>query len=122
MHQKVGLSGYGFSFDDDVADVGAGGATAFEIIDAPGATDYPQTKEWYPSTPWASLTADAMISQDGGNTILTFADDAAGVAAFWQLKADDAAGGVTGAYISTTKAGINIPAGTNLRSSLIRQP
>ena len=27
VHQKVGLSGYGFSFDDDVSDVGAGGAS-----------------------------------------------------------------------------------------------
>ncbi len=37
VHQKVGLSGYGFSFDDDVSDVGAGGASALSIIDAPGA-------------------------------------------------------------------------------------
>ena len=37
VHQKVGLSGYGFSFDDDVSDVGAGGASSLSIINAPGA-------------------------------------------------------------------------------------
>ena len=40
------------------------------------------------------------------------------VKAWWQVKADDASSGLTGAYISTTAAGINIPANTNLLAGL----
>ncbi len=41
VHQKVGLSGYGFSFDDDVSDVGAGGAARFPLPTPPGRITSP---------------------------------------------------------------------------------
>jgi hypothetical protein len=116
VHQKVGLSGYGFSFDDDVSDVGAGGASALAITNAPGATNFPQKSQWFPSTPWGNVTAMATISQDGGNSVLTIVPQ--DVKAYWQLKANDKPSGLIGAYISTTTAGINIPSGTNLQAGL----
>ena len=37
---------------------------------------------------------------------------------FWQVKANDPASGLVGAYVSTTAAGVNIPAGTNLLAAI----
>ncbi len=77
VHQKVGLSGYGFSFDDDVSDVGAGGASALPITYASGPSANPVQSQWFPSTPWGAVTVMATISapeQSGpyqGKSILT---------------------------------------------------
>ncbi len=127
VHQKVGLSGYGFSFDDDVSDVGAGGASSLSIINAPGAKDYPQSDQWFPSTPWHTVTASARIApvpdsviklhpEWAGKSMLTIVPE--DVKAWWQVKADDLPSGLIGAYISTKAAGINVPANTNLLAGL----
>lgn len=45
VHKQLGLSGYGFSLDDDVADVGANGATKLSV-DVGGIKSLPQKAEW----------------------------------------------------------------------------
>src|SRR5262249_19179861 len=45
VHQQLGLSGYGFSLDDDVADVSGNGASNL-AIGAGGLTGLPQKAEW----------------------------------------------------------------------------
>ena len=60
--KSYGLSGYGFSFDDDVSDVGAGGASALTITYASGPAANPVQTQWFPSTPWGTVTAMATIS------------------------------------------------------------
>lgn len=121
VHQQLGLSGYGFSFDDDAADIGAGGASTLTVTYASGASTLPITKQWYPSTPWGNVTAMATISPAGSNpkypgkSILTIQPQ--DVKAFWQVFADDKANSLVGAYVlstaSTGKPGY-IPPGTNL--------
>ncbi len=51
-----------------------------------------------------------------GKSMLTIAG--ANVKQFWQVKANDPASGLVGAYVSTTAAGVNIPAGTNLLAAI----
>ncbi len=118
VHQKVGLSGYGFSFDDDVSDVGAGGASALTITYASGPAANPVQSQWFPSTPWGAVTVMATISapeQSGdykGMSILTIQPQ--DTKAYWQVSADDSTNGLVGAYVSTTAKGISIPPKTNL--------
>jgi hypothetical protein len=119
VHQKVGLSGYGFSFDDDVSDVGAGGASALTITYASGPAANPVQSQWFPSTPWGAVTVMATISAPeppGGaypdQSILTIQPQ--DTKAYWQVAADDKNNGLVGAYVSTTAQGVTIPANTNL--------
>lgn len=122
VHQKVGLSGYGFSFDDDVSDVGAGGASSLVITYASGPTANPVSSQWFPSTPWGTVTAMATISPApadlppnspyAGKSFLTILPQDA--KAFWEVSADDSNNGLVGAYVSTTAPGITIPTNTNL--------
>ena len=118
VHQKVGLSGYGFSFDDDVSDVGAGGASALTITYASGPAANPVQSQWFPSTPWGAVTVMATISAPElsgdykGMSILTIQPQ--DTKAFWQVSADDKNNGLVGAYVSTTAKGISILPKTNL--------
>jgi hypothetical protein len=122
VHQKLGLSGYGFSFDDDVSDVGAGGTSSLDITYASGPAANPTTSQWFPSTPWGAVTAMATISapltsgQWKGDSILTI--EPQDTAAYWQVSADDKNNGLVGAYVSTTARGIGIPPKTNLYFNL----
>lgn len=45
VHVKLGFSGYGFSLDDDTADVGAGEATQLQVAIG-GVAGLPNTNEW----------------------------------------------------------------------------
>lgn len=45
VHVKLGFSGYGFSLDDDTADVGAGEATRL-MVSVGGPAGLPNTNEW----------------------------------------------------------------------------
>jgi hypothetical protein len=51
VHRKLKLSGYGFSVDDDMADVGANGATNLAIA-ITGTNGLPNTKQWSPNNPY----------------------------------------------------------------------
>ncbi len=119
VHQQLGLSGYGFSFDDDVSDVGAGGTSTLTITYASGPDANPVKSQWFPSAPWGAVTAMATISPPqprgttyAGKSILTIEPQDA--TAYWEVYADDSRNGLVGAYVSTTDKGVSIPAGTNL--------
>jgi hypothetical protein len=122
VHQKLGLSGYGFSFDDDVSDVGAAGASAITVTYASGPAANPVESQWFPSTPWGAVTAMATISSAPdnspykGKSILTIEPEDTKV--FWEVSADDLNNGQVGAYVSTKDSAIKIPAKTNLLASL----
>jgi hypothetical protein len=111
VHKRLDLSGYGFSFDDDTADVGATGANDLDV--AVGGLDGLTNKhEWKPSTPWGTKQSYASISYDVagyvGQPVVTLENKTV----YNQLSKDDPANGVVGAYVS----GNGIPAGTNLKA------
>lgn len=56
VHKQLGLSGYGFSLDDDVADVGAPGATKLSL-DVGGIDKLPQKAEWTWGTTYGPVNA-----------------------------------------------------------------
>ncbi len=107
VHQKLGLSGYGFSVDDDTADVGANGTDTLTYV-VSTKTGLPNPNEWFPSVPYGQITAMAQIipGQGGKPDILQLLDPVA----YQQIRPDDPANSVTGAFVT----GAGIPAGTNL--------
>ncbi len=121
VHQALGMSGYGFSFDDDVSDVGAGGSSALTVTYASGPAANPIESQWFPSARWGAVTAKATIapapanSPYAGKSILTI--EPQGTKVFWQVSANDLKNGLVGAYVSTKAEGIVIPAKTNLSAS-----
>ena len=120
VHVKAGLSGYGFSFDDDAADVGADQTGTLSIAFG-GLQGLPNPKEWFPSTPYGSVSSLATIrlgnAQDGNmpdgtpwlnKPLLTVQDPIV----FYQVKATDAANSLDGAYVSSSTG--NLPKGTQI--------
>lgn len=67
VHKQLGLSGYGFSLDDDVADVGAPGATKLSI-DVGGVDRLPQKAEWTWATTYGPVNATQgqIVTINGG--------------------------------------------------------
>ena len=109
IHKELGLSGDGFSFDADTADVGANGTSTLSIA-LGGLGGLSNTSAWSPSTQWGTVKSLATITQgtgaNAGETLISLADSTV----FNQLNANDPANSVVGAYVS----GPGIPAGTNL--------
>jgi hypothetical protein len=109
VHQKLGLSGYGFSFDDDASDIGASGTSTLSINYA-GLAGLTNTSEWFASTPWGTVqTANAAISaytgsdpKLQGSTVVTLAKTWQGIIVFNQIRPDDPANAALGAYLDGT--------------------
>jgi hypothetical protein len=55
VHVTLGFSGYGFSLDDDTADVGAGQATKLQLSIG-GVEGLPNEKEWTIQAPYGTLS------------------------------------------------------------------
>jgi len=114
VHRQLGLSGYGFSFDDDTADVGANGTSTLSIAIG-GLAGLTNPSQWSPSTQWGTVSSLATISQGtgdfAGKTIVSLQD----ATVYNQLGADDPANAVTGAYVS----GPGIKPGTNLAANAL---
>jgi hypothetical protein len=112
IHSKLKLSGYGFSFDDDTADVGANGATQLAVAIG-GLTGLKNTVEWAPSAQWGTVSSLATVSQGtnglAGMTLITLQDKTV----YNQVRPNDPANSVIGAYVS----GDGITAGTNLAAT-----
>jgi hypothetical protein len=72
VHVNLGFSGYGFSVDDDTADVGAGGATQLQISIA-GAGGLQQTNPWTIQAPYGpvkqTLSYSGPASTTNGDTL-----------------------------------------------------
>ena len=62
VHVKLGLSGYGFSVDDDVADVGANGATQLQVSIG-GLNGLSNHDEWTWGAPFGSVTGKGQINK-----------------------------------------------------------
>ncbi len=86
VHEVEGLSGYGFSVDDDVANPIATGPTdpkdnpknapnnlqvGFAGTMGPGAAPLGNQKEWFPTTKFGSFTTLAKIGTENGKPIIT---------------------------------------------------
>ncbi|MFO0845632.1 MAG: hypothetical protein U0797_25150 [Gemmataceae bacterium] len=56
VHRKLGLSGYGFSLDDDVADVSGDGASTL-AISAGGLKTLPQQAQWVWGAPYGPVNS-----------------------------------------------------------------
>jgi hypothetical protein len=101
VHKIAHLSGYGFSFDDDTADVGANGATKLAVTFS-GLNGLTNTSEWGPSTQWGTKKSFAMIFQGNagegtaGKTVIQLNDPIV----YNQVSADDPKNGLIGAYVS----------------------
>ena len=112
VHRELKLSGYGFSFDDDTADVEASNATSLSIA-VGGLKGLSNQEQWEPSTPWGPQHCLADISQAKINgvdhTVISLKGDKS-ADVYNQVKATDTVNGLVGAYVS----GGTIPKGTNL--------
>jgi hypothetical protein len=111
VHKRLGLSGYGFSVDDDVADVGADLATKLSVgiagLGNPGdAFALPQQAEWTFGAPYGPLTSTATVGADLKS--LSLSDSKV----FWQLFPSDDSAGFVGALVN----GPGVQPGTRLSS------
>jgi hypothetical protein len=114
VHQELKLSGYGFSFDDDTADVNADGTSTISVAIG-GLNGLSNKSEWVASTPWGEVSSLATISQGTGQLAGKSIISLQSKAVYNQLKADDPKNSLVGAYVS----GPNILAGTNLLATAI---
>lgn len=99
VHKMLGLSGYGFSVDDDVADVGANLATKLHVgiagLGNPGdAYPLPQQAEWTFGAPYGPVSSPATVGAD--LKTISLADSKA----FWQAFPSDENAGLLGALVN----------------------
>jgi hypothetical protein len=125
VHRVLGLSGYGFSVDDDTSDVSAAASNYTPVAQQvhPNNLDFffsglsdPTNKnalnnklEWFPSVNYGTVNDTGIISNptDGpyaGKTIITMTTETK----YWQIANPDPTAGQIGAYVS----GPGVPPGT----------
>jgi hypothetical protein len=73
VHVPLGFTGYGFSVDDDVANIGAGGSSQLQITVA-GTCGLKNTNEWTQQAPWGPVKGNSLqysgpASSTNGDTI-----------------------------------------------------
>lgn len=68
VHVRLGFSGYGFSVDDDTADIGAGGANNL-ILTVSGSKGLKNTNVWSMQAPYGPVTVDAYYSGTATDTL-----------------------------------------------------
>lgn len=68
VHVKLGFSGYGFSVDDDTADIGAGGANHI-ILTVAGKKGLKNENVWTIQAPYGPVTADVTFSGTATDTL-----------------------------------------------------
>ncbi len=94
VHVKLGLSGYGFSLDDDVADIGADWGTAL-AVSIGGLNGLPNHMEYTPGAPYGVVSATATASSGTPNQLLGMP-----VNAFWSVMPDAPDTGNVGAFVT----------------------
>ena len=109
VHKELKLSGYGFSFDDDTADVNANDATTLSI-DVGGVDSLTNQVQFAVSAPYGTVHSLATIDASNPSVI-----SLSSKVVYNQVLADDKVNAVTGAYVS----GHYIQAGTNLKATAI---
>jgi hypothetical protein len=121
VHEVLGLSGYGFSVDDDTSDVGAYASNYtpqmervkpdhLEMVFS-GLGNLPNQNKWYGNTQYGPITDTGTISNptsgpNRGKTIVTLTDETK----YWQIMPPGPT--LIGAYV----VGQGIPAGTIVTS------
>jgi hypothetical protein len=116
VHRQLGLSGYGFSLDDDTADVGTNGTSTLSVA-VGGLGGLTNQTQWAPSAQWGTVSSLATISQGTDNqtgkpiSIISLLDPTV----YNRVSADDPANSVVGAYVS----GPGITPGTNLAGTAL---
>ncbi|WNZ27267.1 hypothetical protein HJG54_30725 [Leptolyngbya sp. NK1-12] len=98
VHKQLGLSGYGFSVDDDIADVGARGATNIHIgIGGLGSSNQPGSlpnpNQWTYGAPYGPVTGQGQLAD---STTIKLLD----ATVFWKLSPPDSNAGLLGAMVS----------------------
>jgi hypothetical protein len=118
VHKKMGLSGYGFSLDDDAADIGANYATKLGVSIG-GLNGLPNQVEWTETAPYGPVSGTAKVVSLGANTLqppgITFPYEISGLPkdVWYSTKPLDTQNSVPGAQVSG--AGVSSP-GTYLLS------
>src|SRR5262249_13453287 len=124
VHTVLGLSGYGFSVDDDTADVGAPGLdgapagsppTNLQIVFSE-LGNLKNQLEWFPSVNWGTVEVTGVKLSPttfGGKpaTLATFANTPENQKKYWQISNPSPT--VPGAFVQG-EAGTIIPPGTNV--------
>lgn len=127
IHDVLGMSGYGFSTDDDIANVGAftspyatdASRTILPnnlVISYGGTSTLPQPQQWFPGVPWGVVQTTGTVTNSGGKSYVTLT---AGQVKQYYEVIPVTPGQSGGAYV----VGPGIPAGTtinirNLESNL----
>ncbi|HEY7313353.1 MAG TPA: hypothetical protein VH643_28650 [Gemmataceae bacterium] len=122
VHTVLGLSGYGFSVDDDTSDVDASASPYTPqnqqvlpnnlqfVFSGLKPTPFNQN-EWFPSVPWGTVSDTGIISNPTGGpyakfTIITLTNPLV----YYKITNPDLTAGQIGAYVS----GPGIPQGTTV--------
>ncbi len=117
VHQRLGLSGYGFSLDDDAADIGANYATKLGISIG-GLNGLPNQVEWSETAPFGPVSGTATVLSLGESTLkppsITFPYEISGLPqlVWYSVKALDTMNSVPGAQVQ----GSGVSPGTFLNS------
>ncbi len=117
VHQKLGLSGYGFSLDDDAADIGANYATKLGVSIG-GLNGLPNQVEWSETAPYGPVSGMAKVLSLGTDTLqppaITFPYEISGLPKYvwYSVKALDTMNSVPGAQVR----GEGVSPGTFLNS------
>jgi hypothetical protein len=117
VHQRLGLSGYGFSLDDDAADIGANYATKLGVSIG-GLNGLPNHVEWTETAPFGPVSGTATVLSLGDDTLkppsITFPYEISGLPQYvwYSVKALDTMNSVPGAQV----IGNGVSPGTFLNS------
>lgn len=83
IHDVLGMSGYGFSTDDDIANVGAFTSpyatdpsktilpNNLVITFGGGTSTLPQPQQWFPGVPWGTVKTTGTVTTSGGKAYVT---------------------------------------------------
>jgi hypothetical protein len=124
VHEVLKLSGYGFSVDDDTADVGAYASNYTEPLQSrvepnylhivySGLGNLPNKKKWYSNVQWGEIMAKGVISNpisgdNAGKTIITFDPDFK--TEYWKIQPPGP--DLIGAFVSSSDN--SVPVGTRV--------
>jgi hypothetical protein len=124
IHRVLGMSGYGFSTDDDIANVGAGGIPGLPpqspaaplpnnlVVAFGGTNKLPEPQQWFPGVPWGNVYTSGQVSYTTSkkNPIVSLNPGGANaLTKYWEVT-PVTPGQSGGAYV----IGPGIPAGTQV--------
>jgi hypothetical protein len=112
VHEKLGLSGYGFSIDDDTADVGANGATHL-AMSVGGLKNLPNQNPWTATAFFGPVSATGTSTNNGNTTTITLPNSV-----LWKLVSYDAPTNTLGTLVT----GAGVPPGLSVFQVFLGTP